>query len=181
MARKKNTETKTEPIKDDESTFIDEHSSAPIVPKEVSQDQLITVKNGFNGRLVYISPRTQERYVWEEFGDEQEIELRELRNVKSSSKGFFENNWFIFDEDNEWVITYLGLNKYYAHALKPEDFDGLFDKSAEELEEIVTQLSAGQKRSVAYMAREMVNSGEIDSRKKIVMLEKVLGTQLIEK
>ena len=158
-----------------------EKGEKPIVPKEIDTNQIITVLNGFQGRLVYESPRTHEVYRWETFGDEQEIELRELRNAKSSAKKFFMNNWFMFNEDDAWVIDYLGLNQYYKNAINLEDFDELFKKSASEIEKVISKLSAGQKKSVAYRARQLVLEGEIDSNKAIAALEKSLGIELIER
>ena len=160
---------------------IQEAEEKPIVPKNIDPMTLVVVKSGFHGRLVYISPRTKEKYVWEEFGDEQEIELRELRNAKSSAKKLFENNWFMFDEDNSWVIPYLGLGKFYKNALKLDEFDDVFKKSPEEITDIIEKLSSGQKKSLSYMARRLVADGEIDSRKVISALEEALGIELIER
>lgn len=42
-------------------------------------------------------------------------------------------------------------------------------------------MSAGQKKSIAYRAIEMIADGEIDSRKTIAALEEALGIELIEK
>ena len=56
------------------------------IPKEVDPHQIVTVRNGFQGRLVYKSPKTGERFVWEAFGAEQDMEIGELRNAKS--RGF---------------------------------------------------------------------------------------------
>lgn len=173
----------TDEIVAEEKEVVEEpvvEKTKKIVAKDVDLTEMITVKNGFNGRLVYISPRTHEKFVWDEFGDEQEIELRELRNAKSSAKSFFINNWFMFDEEYEWVINYLGLHKYYDHAIKPSEFDDLFDRPADELKEIVSKLSKGQRKSVGYMARQKIADGEIDSRKTVSMLESVLGIQLTE-
>lgn len=150
-----------------------------IVPKEIDQNQYVIVRNGFQGRLVYKSSRTGEKFVWDSFGAEQEMELRELRNAKNTSKKFFINNWFMFDED--WIVDYLGVRQFYKNAIKIEDFDMLFERSPEELREIIEKMSDGQKKSFAYRARELVVAGEIDSRKMITMLEESLGTELIEK
>lgn len=150
-----------------------------IVPKKVDINQFITVRNGFQGRLVYISTRTGERYVWDSFGAEQELELRELRNAKNSNKKFFVNNWFMFDE--EWVIDYLGVGQFYKNSLKLSEFDTIFEKSPEEIHEIIAKMPEGQKKSLAYRARELVIAGEIDSRKMITALEESLGIELIEK
>lgn len=142
---------------------------------------MIVVRNGFQGTLIYISPRTNEKYVWEKFGDELEIELRELRNIKNSTKAFYENNWFMFPEEYSWVVDYLGLNAYYKNALQIEDFDEIFNKSPEEVQKIVENLSAGQKKSLSYKARLMIAEDKIDSLKLIDVLEKSLGVALVER
>lgn len=189
MANKKSTSSKDiagEAIVETTETEIQE-SPAPlkgkkeITPKNIDPSTIITVVNGFNGKLVYISPRTHEKYVWDDFGDEQEIELRELRNAKSSAKKFFMNNWFMFDSENDWVIPYLGLNKYYQDAISLDEFETLFDNTPSEVEAKIAKLSAGQKRSLSYKVRAMVADGEIDSLKMIEVLEKTLGVELVEK
>ena len=151
----------------------------PIIPKDIDVHDTVTVRNGFQGKLVYKSPRSGEKYVWESFGDEQEMELAELKNARNSSRAFFEKNWFMFDE--AWIPDYLGVARYYKYALKIEDFDKLFDKSISELEKILATMSDGQKKSVAYRARKLIADGTLDSRKMIAALEKQLGVELVEK
>ena len=152
-----------------------------IVPKDVDPNEIITVYNGFQGKLVYISPRTKETFRWDSFGDTQEIEIKELRNAKSSAKKFFINNWFMFAEEDAWVIDYLGVGQYYKFALSLDEFDDLFTKSPAKIEDTVKKLSNGQKKSVAYRARKLIANGEIDSHKAILALEKSLGVELIER
>lgn len=65
----------------------------PVTPKDIDPSTLVVVKNGFQGKLIYKSPRTGERFAWDSFGSEQELELKELRNAKNSAKKFFMNNW----------------------------------------------------------------------------------------
>ena len=162
-----------------QTTTATKNESKPIKPKKVDLNEYITVRNGFQGKLVYKSNRTNEKFGWTAFGDEQQMELRELVNAKNSAKGFFSNNWFMFDED--WVIDYLGVRKYYKNAVKIEDFDGIFQKPAAELKEIIANMSEGQRKSAAYRARELINDGVIDSRKAIAVLEEAFGIELIEK
>jgi hypothetical protein len=149
------------------------------VPKDVSQTQIITVRNGFQGRLVYKSKKTGERFVWDSFGSEQDMEIGELRNARNSNKKYFINNWFMFDEP--WVVDYLGMKQYYKFALTIEDFDTLFEKPVSEMVETISKLSDGQKKSVAYRAKLKIADGTIDSNKTISALEKCLGTELVER
>lgn len=153
--------------------------SKPLVAKDIDIHQYITVRNGFQGKLVYVSQKTGEHFVWDGFGAEQEMELLELRNAKNSAKKFFENNWFMFDED--WVVDYLGLKQYYKHAIRIEDFDKIFELTPDEIKKTVGAMTNGQKKSVAYRAKRLITEGEIDSNKAINALEEALGTELIER
>lgn len=149
--------------------------------RDVDTSQMILVRNGFQGLLVYKSSRTGEVFEWDEFGGEQEMELRELINAKNSAKGFFINNWLLFDDEDAWVIDYLGVGVYYKNTLNVEEFDELFSMSPDEIGDIVASLSDGQKRSLSYRARVKIANEEIDSTKMIRALEEALGTALVEK
>lgn len=148
-------------------------------PKAFKPDQMVTVRNGFQGELLYKSKKTGEIYKWEEFGSDQDMEISELKSAKSSSKKFFINNWFLFDDPE--IVDYLGVSQYYKYALNAKNFDSLFDCSPDEIEERVTKLSNGQKKSVAYRAKQLIADGVIDSNRKISALEKSLGVELIER
>lgn len=163
----------------EESVVASDTANKPVVAKEIDPNQIVTVRNGFHGTLVYKSKRTGERWVWDEFGAEQEMELSELKSAKNSSKKYFIENWFMFDE--AWIIDYLGVKMFYKNALSIEEFDDLFSKPADEVERIVSNLSAGQKKSVAYRARQMIAAQEIDSNRVINTLERCLGVELIER
>lgn len=154
-------------------------SKRKIVAKDVDLNQYITVRNGCRHPLIYVSSRTGERFNWEEFGDEQYIELLELRTAKNSQKNFFVNNWFMFDDD--WVIDYLGVGQFYKNAVSIDNFDSIFEKKGDDLKAAISKLSNGQKRTVAYRAKELIKSHEIDSLSTITVLEDVLGIGLIEK
>ena len=151
----------------------------PIVAKDVDIDQYVTVKNGFQGKLIYRSKRTGEVYEWDSFGDEQELELKELKQAKNSYKKFFINNWFMFDED--WIIDYLGLKQYYKHAIRLEDFDKIFTQKPAAIKKTISDMSKGQQKSLAYRASELIRDHKIDSLSVIDALEESLGMQLIEK
>lgn len=158
-----------------------EEAPQKMVPTEIDPNMYITVINGFQGKLVYVSARTGETFVWNEFGGEQEIELRELRNVKNSAKTFFTANWFMFREEDDWVIDYLGVRQYYKAAINVDQFDEIFSKTPSEIAKIVSSLSDGQKKSISYLVRQKIANEEIDSIKTIRALEQALGVELVER
>lgn len=153
--------------------------SQNMVPKDIDASQFVTVRNGFQGKLVYRSRKSGELFVWDEFGAEQEMELRELKNAKNSYKKFFINNWFMFDED--WIVDYLGMRQYYKNAIPIDSFDDIFTQKPAELKRTIAGLSDGQKRSVAYRAKELISENKIDSLSVISTLEDALKIELIER
>lgn len=181
--RSKASVANTTPVKeeDQKTASVNEAKKEPetIVPKDIDPNQYIIVRNGFQGKLIYISPRTGERFVWDNFGDEMEMELRELRSAKNRYKKFFEQNWFMFDED--WVINYLGVERYYKNAIPIDKFDEVFHKTPAEAKKIISKLSDGQKKSLMYRAMDLIANKEIDSIKLIEALEESLGVDLIER
>ncbi len=165
------TTRKTDEVKEKKETYKAKTNLDP--------GMYVTVKNGFNGTLVYKSKKTGERFIWDAFGDEQEIELSELKSAKNSYKAFFINNWWLFDDPE--VIEWLGMTQYYEHALNADSFDKLFEKTPEEIEKAVGLLSDGQRKSVAFRAKQLIADGTIDSIKVINALEKSLSVELIER
>lgn len=141
-------------------------------------DEYVTVRNGFDGKLVYKSSKTGEKFVFDRFGDEHDMEIQELKKARNDAKKFFANNWFLIDDPD--VIEYLGVGEYYKHAFAYDEFEQLAEMSAEEITERMEKVSEGQKVTIAHQARKMIADGKIDSMKAITALEKGLGVQLIE-
>lgn len=107
------------------------------------------------------------------------MDLQELKNARNSSKAFFENNWFLIDDPE--VLEYLGVSQYYKYALNFNSFDGLFDKTPDDIKDTISRLSAGQRKSVAYRAKELIANGTIDSIRVINALEESLSIELIDR
>lgn len=148
------------------------------VVKDIDPHTIVVVRNGFQGKLIYRSKKTGERFEWSGFGEPQDMEISELRNARNSNKKYFENNWFMFDDP--WIVDYLGMSRYYKHAVSISDFDDIFTKSPEDVRAILHNMSDGQKKSVAYRARQLIASGGIDSYKLVATLEECLGIALVE-
>lgn len=187
--KKTETAQKAEEVKIEDVVDVEDEQpkkvSASKVDKKLYEDvdpnQTIMVINGFPGRLVYKSKRTGERFVWGSMGDEQEMELKELRNAKNSAKGFFAKNWFLFGEDDQWVIDYLALGAYYENSIGIDEIDDLLKSNYKIIESRLAHVPNGQKATLANRARQLIANREIDSNRSIATLEKILGVGLVER
>ena len=86
----------------------------------------------------------------------------------------------MFDDEYQWVLDWLGVQNFYRNALKVDEFDEVFSLSPDEIVERVSVLSDGQKASLGYRARQLMEDGTIDSRRVVAALEDALGVQLAE-
>lgn len=178
----KENESKIRTPKNISEENVNEKTMEPVtyhVKRDLDPGMYVTVKNGFHGTLVYKSKKTGERFVWQDFGDEQEMELSELKSARNSYKTFFINNWFLFDDPE--IVDWLGMAQYYKHALNAKTFDQLFERTPKEIKKTIDELSDGQKKTVAYRAKQLITDGKIDSIKVITALEESLSVELIER
>lgn len=151
------------------------------IPENVDVNDIVMVRNGFAGRLVYVSPKTKEEYIWDSFGDEVEMDIKELRTAKSSQKKFFEYNWFMFDDEYSWVIPYLGVAKMYENSISIDDIDNILSKSPTEVKRLCGKLNDGQRKTMIYMVKKLFADGDIDSLKIVSALEDGLGISLTDR
>lgn len=145
--------------------------------KTLDHNMYVVVCNGFHGPLFYRDRNTGEEYNWDEFGDEAELTIGTLLNARNTQRRFFQENWWLIDDPE--VIDYLGVGQYYKNALTYDDFDELFKLTPEEVKTKVERLSNGQKRSVVFMAREQIASGDLSDLNIVKVLEDALQVELL--
>lgn len=149
------------------------------VTKKITNDTMVECKNGVHGPLIYVSGRNAGYVVeWEDFGEVQDIDYGELLIMRGSQPRFFRDNWILI-EDAE-VLKKLGVDRYYKNALTTENFDDVFHWSAADIRSKVPEMSAGMRDSIRVRAKELVKSGELDSRSVIKALNEVLHCDLEE-
>ena len=129
--------------------------------------------------LIYESSKTGEMFRWESLGDEQDMELQELKNARNASKAFYVNNWFRIDDPE--ILDYLGVAEYYKNALNLIDDETLRALKPEDIRSTVMKMSDGQKLALKYRVKQMIENGDIDSMKMITAFEEALGVELIER
>lgn len=148
----------------------------PTVKKERSLNEMVSVKNNTHGKLVYVSKRfAGQEYEWTNFGDENFLELQELISMRNSYPTYFRDCWVMLaDED----LEYLNVKKYYENIINMENFDDIFKLSVDKLKAKLEQLPKSMKESVSKRARQLRQSGELDSIKIIKAIEDVLKVDL---
>lgn len=117
---------------------------------------------------------------WDDIGSVEYMELGELSSMKNTDKRFFEDNWIVFDNTEEYTASqlydFLKVSKYYKNVLTSETIDEVFTYSKDKLIKTLASLSQGMKETVAARAKQKLDENTLD-KNIIDVLESSLGIQ----
>lgn len=146
------------------------------VKKQRDLNELIPVKCIANGGLVY---KTSNGLIiqWDNYGDINYVEYKELIHMFSRYKRFFTEPWIIMDID---VLEDLHVMYYYKDILGfLDDIDSLFNKNPNEFKDILTKVPDGVKRLIADRATKLIKDNKIDSLQMVKIIQDVLQIELL--
>lgn len=144
-------------------------------------DTIVPVVCNTVGGAVYISKRNMGyRVEWDDMGSVEYMEIGELASMRNTDRRFFEDNWIILEDTDEYTASqmydFLKVAKYYSNIFSPSDVDKLFESSKDEIIRVCSGMSSGIKQTVAAKAKLKLDDGTLD--KNIVEpLETALGIQ----
>jgi hypothetical protein len=144
-------------------------------------DTMITVVCNTIGGATYISKKASGYIVeWEDFGSEEYMELGELVAMRNTDRRFFEDNWIVLEDTDEYdamqIYEFLKVAKYYTNVFTSRNIDELFSYSKDKIAKTISTLSRGMKETIAVRAKQKLDDNTLD--KNIVdTLESALGIQ----
>lgn len=151
--------------------------------RKIPLDTNISCKSAVRGTLTYLSKRMAGyQVVWNDFGDEEFLDLQELISMRNTDLRFFKDNWIIIDDSEGYtaqeIMDYIKVYQYYDKNVNIDNFDSLFNETPEKIKETVSKMSSGVKDTIAIRAKQLYNAGTLDSRKRVEALEESLGVEL---
>ena len=143
--------------------------------KKLSDTSVVTVISNFPGFLYYRDPRTQDEFEFAEYGDENEMTIQQLKVMKSQHRRFFEDKWITFAEhESDDIIKHLKIEKYFKDGASQDDLEDIFDKSVEDIADIIDTATPNEKSLILTKAREKFESGELTNLHVIRLIEEKL-------
>jgi hypothetical protein len=139
-------------------------------------DDLILVMNGLNGGLTHNSRSTGRIWQFRTFGQTEKLPYSELLSIRNLNPKVFNEGWMLIM--NKQIQEDFGLVEVYKNILTPESIDKVFNKDVEELEAFVKALPQGMKVTFIGKARDLFNSGKLDSKRKIDFIQNYFGISL---
>lgn len=129
------------------------------------------------GKLYVEGSKTGMLYSFSDYGDETEIEYRDLVGlIRSKDKSVFEPRFVVDDKD--FVEEYPALKKFYDDEFSIKNIKKILLMPDDQMVAEIEKLPRGAADSLKSIAAEQVANGEIDSVRKIKALDTVFGTNL---
>ncbi len=145
--------------------------------RKLQQTDLIQCKSVTNGGLFLEGSKTKQLYQWNDYGDETEVEYRDLVAEVRLRTNFVFAPWFIV-EDQDFIEEFPQLKTFYSQYLSVKDLRDILNLPVNQMAKKISELPKGAQDSIKTIAASMVKSGAIDSVAKIKKLDEIFETDM---
>lgn len=148
-------------------------------PRQFNQNDLILCRSVTTGWLG-CPGKSGQYYVFENFGDECEIEYQDLFALKSRRSNYIYAPHFII-EDEELLENprWADVAQFYRDEVyTAKDLDEILNLPIDTFKRALEQLPKGLAKAFQVYVTEKVEDGSFDSLKKIKVIDEVYGTDL---
>ena len=122
-----------------------------------------------------INCRSRNHYEFKDYGDDGEIEYRDLVElVRKRSDHIFTPRIII--DDNDFLDEFPSIRKFYEEQYTVNDLKDILRLEPAQMEKEIKNLPRDVMDTIRSLAATMVGNGEIDSVKKVRVLTDVFGT-----
>ncbi len=182
---RKRTTVKTTTAKEETQNTVEEVKKEPVVkeepkkePRQFAQNDLILCRSVTTGWLG-LSGKSGQYYVFENFGDECEIEYQDLFALKSRRSNYIYAPHFVI-EDEELLANprWADVAQFYNDEVySVKDMDEILNLTPNSVfENALRQMPKGLARSLQVHVAQKIEDGTFDSLSKIKIIDDVCGT-----
>ena len=156
---------------------VEKKKPAPKPKKVFEQTDRILCHSVTQGALYVDSPKTKQMYFFSEYGDETEIEYRDLIGLVSERSSYVYHPYFLID-DPDFVAEFPQLERFYTEHYEISELNEILKLPVEIMLSKLKKLPAGAAENVKILASSQVSDGTLDSVRKIKALNEFFDIDL---
>ena len=137
----------------------------------------ILCRSVVTGGLFLEGYKTKMPYKWNDYGDETEVEYRDLVPLVREQSGYIFKPFFIIDND-DFIAEFPQLQKFYTENYSVKELSDILELPVEAMLDKLSKLPKGAVDTLKNIAANQVSLGQIDSVRKIKALDEFFGTDL---
>lgn len=148
-------------------------------PKNFKETDLIPCMCVFPGSVGMTGKRTRNVYHWDGMGSIEYVEFQDLRSEVLNKKSTYIYEPLIIISDDDFLDLNPKLHELYSDYYTPDEIiEVIEDSYPEEMKEFIENLPYKLKDNVKTIASTLVQNGELDSIRKVKIIDKIFGTNL---
>lgn len=148
-------------------------------PKNFKETDLIPCMCVFPGSVGMTGKRTRNVYHWDGMGSIEYVEFQDLRSEVLNKKSTYIYEPLIVISDDDFLDLNPKLHELYSDYYTPDEIiEVIEDSSPEEMKEFIENLPYKLKDNVKTIASTLIQNGELDSIRKVKIIDKIFGTNL---
>lgn len=159
---------------------VDEKEDEVIIEtpkKKFEQTDGVMCRSITNGLLNMIGQKTGIQYRWFDYGDETEVEYRDLvAEVRARNASVFDPRIII--EDDDFLDEYPQVRNYYTKEYNVQDLQQILAMSPDAMKAAILDLPKTVLPNLKNLVGTQITTGQLDSVKKIKILDELLDTDL---
>lgn len=148
-------------------------------PKNFKETDLIPCMCVFPGSVGMTGKRTRNVYHWDGMGSIEYVEFQDLRSEVLNKKSTYIYEPLIIISDDDFLDLNPKLHELYSDYYTPDEIiEVIEDSCPEEMKEFIENLPYKLKDNVKTIASTLIQNGELDSIRKVKIIDKIFGTNL---
>lgn len=179
MATRKMTKTNTATteVKEKVEEKVVETKPVEKQKKKFEQSDGILCRSVTQGLLLFEGSNTGMLYRWDDYGDVQEVEYRDLVSAVRTRKSYIFEPYFIID-DEDFIAEFPQVAKFYNDSYSIRDIIEIVNMPTNEMVEAIKTLPSGALDNLKSIVVNQIATGSLDSVSKIKALDEIFGTDL---
>lgn len=154
-------------------------STGKVVAKTFGQEDLIPCRSMISGQLFIEGARSKLLYTFADYGDVCDIEYRDLIYlVRSYQNKIIYEPWIII-EDEDFIEQNPKLSELYTKMYTDGDLIEVINLPVNQMVSTIKSLPSGCQNALKGIAATMIDSGALDSIRKIKALDEIFGTNMM--
>lgn len=145
--------------------------------KKFKQDDLILCRSVVIGGLWLEGTKSKNIYRWVEYGDEAEVEYRDLTALVRSRSNYIFSPMFVID-DEDFIEEFPQIKKFYNEQFTVSELTEVLELPVSSMVATIKKLPSGAVASLKSIASTQIANGQLDSVRKIKALDELFGTEL---
>ena len=159
------------------TTVVEKVEKQKVEKKVFKDSDGIPCRSITQGALYMEGAKTHMLYEWVEYGDITMVEYADLAAAVRKKSWFMFSPAFIVD-DEDFISQNVQLKKFYEENYSVHDLERILHLPIDKMKEEITALPKSAVESLKSLAASSITEGELDSVKKIKVLDELLDTNL---